>query len=141
VVFLATTHPAHLPELLQHVPRGQNLLFKLNDPRHHTIVQTFFSLERVTAFVSYTAPAGKIRSAADVTISAAPDDRCLQMYADLGRSGLGRKVVEGALNHLEHGGFLTRYQAQEDNRASTRLAESIGLRHVVTYEHWRHVPH
>jgi hypothetical protein len=37
-------------------------------------------------------------------------------------------------------GQLARYQVQEDNRASIRLAEVIGLRHVVTYEHWRHNP-
>jgi hypothetical protein len=35
-------------------------------------------------------------------------------------------------------GFQGRYQAQEDNRASILMAESIGLKHVVTYEHWRH---
>jgi len=48
--------------------------------------------------------------------------------------------VETALHHLGHAGRLARYQAQEDNRASILLAESIGLRHVVTYVHWRHDP-
>jgi ribosomal protein S18 acetylase RimI-like enzyme len=64
------------------------------------------------------------------------------VYTDPGqrRRGLARKVVETALHHLGHAGFSARYQAQEDNRASIRLAESIGLRHVVTYEHWRHEP-
>jgi GNAT superfamily N-acetyltransferase len=56
------------------------------------------------------------------------------------RSGLARRVVETALHHLWHTGFLARYQVQEDNRASVLLAESIGLRYVVTYEHWRHDP-
>jgi ribosomal protein S18 acetylase RimI-like enzyme len=64
------------------------------------------------------------------------------VYTDPGqrRRGLARKVVETALHHLGHAGFSARYQAQEDNRASIRLAESIGLRYVVTYEHWRHEP-
>jgi GNAT superfamily N-acetyltransferase len=56
------------------------------------------------------------------------------------RSGLARMVAETALHRLGHNGFLARYQAQEDNRASILLAESIGLRHVVTYVHWRHDP-
>jgi RimJ/RimL family protein N-acetyltransferase len=56
------------------------------------------------------------------------------------RRGLARKVVETALHHLGHAGQLVRYQAEESNRASLRLAEAIGLRHVVTYEHWRHDP-
>jgi ribosomal protein S18 acetylase RimI-like enzyme len=64
------------------------------------------------------------------------------VYTDPGqrRRGLARKVVEAALHHLGQAGFGVRYQAREDNRASIRLAESIGLRHVVTYEHWRHEP-
>jgi RimJ/RimL family protein N-acetyltransferase len=56
------------------------------------------------------------------------------------RLGLARKVVETALHYLGQIDQLARYQAQEDNRASIRLAESIGLKHIVTYEHWRHDP-
>jgi hypothetical protein len=48
--------------------------------------------------------------------------------------------VETALHHLGHAGLLARYQVQEDNRASILPAESIGLKWVVTYEHWRHDP-
>jgi ribosomal protein S18 acetylase RimI-like enzyme len=193
VVFIAATNPAILPELLQQVPRGKKLLFKLMDPRHNNVVRGFFSLERVTAFVSFTAPPGKLYAQMDcVTVSGMPGDACLDIYAALGhsheelkpqfasgqaisftvfqndkplascftfpnygkiyeiggvftdpghrRQGLARKVVEAALNHLAHAGFIARYQVQEDNRASIRLAESIGLRHVVTYEHWRHDP-
>ena len=193
VVFIAAPDPAILPELLQHVPRGKKLLFKLMDPRHNTLVQGFFGLDRVNAFVSYTAPPGKLYASVDgVTVSGMPGDACLDIYAALGhsreelkprfangqaisftvygndrplatcftfpnygkiyeiggvytdpgrrRSGLARKVVEAALHHLGHTVFLARYQVQEDNRASILLAESIGLRHVVTYEHWRHDP-
>jgi ribosomal protein S18 acetylase RimI-like enzyme len=193
VVFIAATEPAVLPELLAHVPRGERLLFKLMDPRHNTLVRRFFSLERVNAFVSYTAPPDKLYASAEgVTVSGMPGDACLDLYAALGHSreeistrfangqalsftvygndtplascftfpnygkiyeiggvttdpgqrrrGLARKVVEAALDHLGQAGFLARYQVREDNRASIRLAESIGLRHVVTYEHWRHAP-
>ena len=193
VVLISATHPAILPELLRHVPAGGKLLFKLRDPQHHTWVRRFFSLERVNAFVSYTAAPGKLYAAADgVTVSGVPDSACLDLYAALGHSreelrtrfakgqalsftvygsgkplascftapnfgriyevggvytdpgerrrGLARKVVEAALHHLGHAGFWARYQVQEDNRASIRLAESIGLQYVVTYEHWRHEP-
>ncbi len=193
VVFIAATDPAILPELLRHVPTGRRLLFKLMDAQHHAGVGTLFSLQRVNAFVSYTAPPSKLFAAADgVTVSGKPDSACLDLYAGLGHSreelkthfesgqarsysvyeqdkplascftfpnygriheiagvctdprrrrlGLARKVVETALHYLGHAGLLARYQAQEDNRASIRLAESIGLSYAVTYQHWRHDP-
>jgi ribosomal protein S18 acetylase RimI-like enzyme len=193
VVFIAATEPAVVPELLQHVPRRERLLFKLMDPQHPIVVRTFFSLQRANAFISYTAPPGKAFAAADgVTASDMPDSGCLDLYAAMGHSrdelreyfksgmarsftvyednkplascftfpnyrgiheiagvytdpghrrrGLARKVVETALHYLAHAGFIARYQVQEDNGASLQLIESIGLRHVVTYEHWRHDP-
>jgi ribosomal protein S18 acetylase RimI-like enzyme len=193
VVFIAATHPAILPELLRHVPKRGKLLFKLLDPQHHSSARSFFSLERVNAFVSYTAAPGKHYAAANgVTVSGTLDSACLNLYAGMSHSreelkgyfkreqalsftvyeegkplascftfpnhgkiheiagvysdpghrrrGLARRVVETALHHLGHAGFLARYQVQEDNRASILLAESIGLRWVVTYEHWRHDP-
>jgi hypothetical protein len=48
--------------------------------------------------------------------------------------------VETALHHMGHADLLARYQVQEDNRAPILLPESIGLRWVVTYAHWRHDP-
>jgi ribosomal protein S18 acetylase RimI-like enzyme len=193
VVFIAATQPAVLPELLRHVPRGERLLFKLMDPQHSILVRAFFSLQRATGFVSYTAPPAKMFAAADgVTASDMPDSACLDLYAAMGHSrdelneyfksgharsftvyednkplascftfpnyrgiheiagvcsdpghrrrGLARRVVETALHHLGHAGLSARYQVQEDNRASILLAESIGLRWVVTYDHWRHDP-
>ncbi len=163
------------------------------DPQHTILTSSFYSLDRVNAFVSYTAPPGKRHASADgVTVSDLPDIACLDLYAAMGHSpadlgryfesgqartftvykgsqplascftfpnyrgiheiagvytdpghrrrGLARQVVETALHHLGHAGQLVRYQAQESNRASIQLAESIGLRHVVTYEHWRHDP-
>jgi RimJ/RimL family protein N-acetyltransferase len=193
VVFIAATHPAILPELLQHVPTQAKLLFKLIDPQHQAATAKFFSLERANAFISFTAPADKPFSiSASVTVSGALDSACQDFYTAMGhsrdelkthfesgqarsftvyerdrplascftfpnyrriheiagvytdpghrRSGLAREVVEAALYHLWHAGLLARYQAQENNRASILLAESIGLNQVVTYEHWRHDP-
>jgi GNAT superfamily N-acetyltransferase len=193
VVFIAATHPGLLPELLRHVPTRRSLLFKLMGPCQQAAAAALFSLERVNAFVSYTAPQDRPFVPADgVTVSGIPDSACLNIYAAMGhsreelkdrfesgqalsftvykgdqplascftfpnygtiheiagvytvpryrRSGLARRVVETALHRLGHNGFLARYQVQEDNRPSIRLAESIGLRYVVTYEHWRHAP-
>ena len=87
VVFISATHPTLLPELLRHVPADGKLLFKLRDPQHHAWVRRSFSLERVNAFVSYTAAPGKLYAAADgVTVSGVPDSACLDLYAALGHS-------------------------------------------------------
>ncbi len=56
------------------------------------------------------------------------------------RRGLARRVVQAALAHLTGAGLTARYQLQENNRPSARLAEAVGLTPVVTYEHWRHAP-
>ena len=76
VVFIAATEPAFLPELMAHVPRGERLLFKLRGPHHYALVRRFFSLERVNAFVSYTAPPDKLYASAEgVTVSGMPGER------------------------------------------------------------------
>ena len=193
VVFIATTGSVALPELIRHIPRGERLLFKLMDPGHLARVRRFFSLERVNAFVSYTAPMDTgFASSNDVAVSGLPDRACMDIYTAMGhspdelskyfqsgqacsftvyegekplascftfrnyreiyeiagvytdpdhrRKGLARRVVGAGLHHLGRAGLKARYQAQENNRASILLAESMGLRHVVTYEHWRHDP-
>lgn len=56
------------------------------------------------------------------------------------RRGLAHRVVEAALAHLGGAGLTARYQLQENNRASARLAEAVGLTPAVTYEHWRYEP-
>jgi len=52
------------------------------------------------------------------------------------RKGHARRLVESALHSLARRQYIPRYQVHEDNRASIRLAEAIGLRRFVTMEHW-----
>jgi GNAT superfamily N-acetyltransferase len=52
------------------------------------------------------------------------------------RKGYARLLVESALHTLARRQYIPRYQVHEDNHASIRLAEAIGLRRFVTMEHW-----
>jgi RimJ/RimL family protein N-acetyltransferase len=52
------------------------------------------------------------------------------------QSGLAQHVVRTALYHTLQRGSIPRYQVLEDNHASIRLAESIGLTLAVKLEHW-----
>ena len=52
------------------------------------------------------------------------------------RKGYARLLVECALHTLALRQCIPRYQVHEDNHASIRLAETIGLRWFVTMEHW-----
>lgn len=87
VVLMAASDPAAARELLRYVPRNERLVFKLHDARHVAAVMEAFALERVNAFVSYTPPQGRRWSApGDVTVSHAPGEACLDIYARLGHS-------------------------------------------------------
>ncbi|WP_173137041.1 GNAT family N-acetyltransferase [Paenibacillus tritici] len=50
--------------------------------------------------------------------------------------GLAQRVVRTAVFHTLQRGYIPRYQVLENNLASIRLAESIGLTRAVTLEHW-----
>lgn len=50
--------------------------------------------------------------------------------------GLAQRVVRTAVFHTQKRGYIPRYQVLENNLASIRLAESIGLTRAVTLEHW-----
>jgi len=54
------------------------------------------------------------------------------------RSGLGALVVRTALAELAERGLAPRYQVEEGNEASIRLARSVGLVPFVTIVHYEH---
>jgi ribosomal protein S18 acetylase RimI-like enzyme len=54
------------------------------------------------------------------------------------RRGLARAVVSAVYHVLGCEGLTARYQADETNSASIRLAESIGLRRFLVNSHWLH---
>lgn len=52
------------------------------------------------------------------------------------RKGLAARVVRTALHHTLQRGYIPRYQVQDTNTASIRLAEAAGLTLAVKLEHW-----
>jgi ribosomal protein S18 acetylase RimI-like enzyme len=54
------------------------------------------------------------------------------------RKGLGLRVVRTALAELAARGLAPRYQVEEDNAASIRLARSVGLGPFLTIVHYAH---
>jgi GNAT superfamily N-acetyltransferase len=56
------------------------------------------------------------------------------------RQGLASRVVKAAIRTLRQSGKRPRYQVQETNRPSLKLAERLGLERFVTTEHYLHVP-
>jgi ribosomal protein S18 acetylase RimI-like enzyme len=54
------------------------------------------------------------------------------------RKGLGAHVVRTALAELARRKLAPRYQVEEDNEASIRLARSVGLAPFLTITHYAH---
>ncbi|WP_310828786.1 GNAT family N-acetyltransferase [Paenibacillus pedocola] len=52
------------------------------------------------------------------------------------RKGLAARIVRTALHHTLQRGYTPRYQVQDTNTASIRLAEAVGLTLAVKLEHW-----
>ncbi|MBX3016029.1 MAG: GNAT family N-acetyltransferase [Caldilineaceae bacterium] len=70
VVLLAATSPQAATALLPAIPRDQKLIFKLADPGIYTLLANHFALQRVTAFLSYTAtPSAAVSVHPDVVIA------------------------------------------------------------------------
>jgi RimJ/RimL family protein N-acetyltransferase len=54
--------------------------------------------------------------------------------------GLAYRVVHTALAELQRRGHVARYQVAEENTASIRLAESLGMRRYLTLTHYLSAP-
>lgn len=52
--------------------------------------------------------------------------------------GLGSCVVAAALGELARRGLIARYQVHEDNAASIRLAEALGMKPLLRLTHYLH---
>ena len=109
IVFLAAADPGLVRALLANVPAGCNLVFKLTDSHIQAIAAEQFKLRRVTAYISYTTPAGYQGPAAGgVVVSDRLDGRCYELYRV---QGYDRAEVE----HYFAGGralSFTRYQGE-----------------------------
>jgi GNAT superfamily N-acetyltransferase len=56
------------------------------------------------------------------------------------QQGLGRRIVKTAISTLRDLGRTPRYVVLETNKASLRLAESLGLEQFATTEHYLYTP-
>jgi len=54
------------------------------------------------------------------------------------RSGYGRRVVDAAIRELSRCVRIPRYQVAEDNVASIKLAQALGMSRFLTLTHYRH---
>ncbi len=81
IVFLTATDREVAQTLLADVPAGCRLVFKLTDSHIQAMVAERFMLRRVTAYISYTTPAGYHVAPADgVVVSDQVDERCYELY-------------------------------------------------------------
>ena len=64
----------------------------------------------------------------------------LETAEALRRRGYGREVVSAAVAYLLEQDKIPRYQVEESNVPSVRLAQSIGLKLCLTVEHYRAIP-
>jgi RimJ/RimL family protein N-acetyltransferase len=186
-VIISSDRPELTREVLTFAPRGQPLIFKLANEADRLVVAEEFSLERRTAYFSYTStgivvndPRVKVRlSAAEAPLHLfAAQGHSARWLAPLMRSGrafasvieqdgkslsacfafeidggvweiggvytrpeergkrLAFRVVHSALGEVSRRGRIPRYQVAEENAASIRLAEALGMTRCLTLTHY-----
>jgi GNAT superfamily N-acetyltransferase len=187
--FIASDHPALTAALMDHVPQGVGIVFKLSAEADLAAVAARFSVVRRTAFISFTAT-GSAKADGSVRVTSAPGDAAFALFETQGhdrawlepmlaaeraiayllerdgdiqsacfafenygpvwevggvvttpahrRQGLGSRLVATALAELARRGLSPRYQVEEDNKPSIRLALSVGLSPFLTIVHYGH---
>jgi GNAT superfamily N-acetyltransferase len=87
VVLLSATHPRAARALIERVPVGCGLVFKLAGAGERDVVARRFQLTRATAYISYTAAASsQFTPSAEVVVSERLDERCFDLHAAQGYS-------------------------------------------------------
>ena len=188
-VFISSDRPALAAALVEALPRGLGIVFKLDREADIAAIETRFTMSRRTAFISFTSTGDGERDPA-VEVTTAPDDGALELFAMQGhgrawlqpllangkafacvlrtdgatrsaciayenygpvwevggvvtaasyrRKRLGARVVRTAIAELASRKLAPRYQVEEDNEASIRLARSVGLEPFLTITHYAH---
>ncbi len=98
VVILAATTTEAATALLPHIPMQKRLIFKVMDAHVHDLLATRFALQRVTAFLSYTATASDhFAPHAEVVTAAQVDERLYPHFAAQGHDAeeLNRYFADG----------------------------------------------
>lgn len=110
VVLLAATTLDAAATLLPLIPSQQNLIFKLMDAGVYNLLAEHFALQRVTAFLSYTATqSDAFMPNADVAVADQVDERLVPYFAEQGhdQAELSRYFAGGQAR------AFTLYQAGE----------------------------
>jgi ribosomal protein S18 acetylase RimI-like enzyme len=83
VAFIASDHPALTARLLSCLPRDVGIVFKLSNEADLIPIESKISVERRTAFVSFTSGAAG-EPDGEVRVTAAPDDAAFRMFETQG---------------------------------------------------------
>lgn len=117
VVFLNTDNPDVTRQLIQHIPKGVNLIFKLIKAHDQIVLVEYYSLTRIIGFESYTASKASTAQAwPDVVITDQLDHRLVPLFAE---NGYGPETLERYLNKNQG---LTFSIFQAENPVATCLA-------------------
>ncbi|MBI5305030.1 MAG: GNAT family N-acetyltransferase [Chloroflexi bacterium] len=84
VVLIAASNQDCVQRLVTHIPRNQNLIFKLVDDMTRQVVINEFPSTRMTAFISYTTDTRRLRSHPQVIASQVLDQRTCACYRENG---------------------------------------------------------
>lgn len=198
IVLIASDSPAVTSLLSQHIPAHKNLVFKLCREDDKEVIAQQISVQRKTAYLSYTIPSSSTSQKSspswpiheNVIISKEWDARLMPLYAQIDytqeevqgffatdrtwnfavfderepicaclayknyqsiweigalytqptyrQQGLAQLVVETAVSTLLAHNLIPRYQVWEENIASRKLAEKLGLELFLTTTHFIH---
>jgi GNAT superfamily N-acetyltransferase len=124
VVLLSATTPLVAASLLPYIPRGKNLIFKLVDSAVRDRLAEHFALQRVTAFLSYSATEiDRFTPQADVVVADQVDERLYPYFAEQG--------------HDQE--ELARYFGNGQGRSFTLYREEEPVAACFTYQNFENV--
>ena len=124
VVLLAATTPSAATTLLPHIPPEKKLIFKLMDGTVRDLLAEHFALQRVTAFLSYTATTlDRFTPHADVVVADQVDERLYPYFAEQGHDQ----------------DELARYFGNGQGRSFTLYKEGEPVAACFTYENFENV--
>jgi len=124
VVLLSATTPLAASALLAYIPLEKKLIFKLMDVAVRDLLAEHFVLQRVTAFLSYTATTSeRFTPHADIVVADQVDERLYPYFAEQGH------------DQTE----LARYFGNGQGRAFTLYGEGEPIAACFTYQNFENV--
>jgi GNAT superfamily N-acetyltransferase len=83
VAFIAASSAQVVPKLIEPIPAGAKLVFKLQKAEYARRLAEYYRLEKARAFISFTSPSGgatEYSLDAEVAVHDRPDDRLLPLW-------------------------------------------------------------